>query len=235
MLVFILATAVALGPAMAEDLTVVSRVTPSKGSPVTSTQYITTDKVRTSDGRHDTIFDIQSGRMIHVDHKKKQYYETSMEELGAAMAEVEELLRSTPMLGQMLGQATEVKVRKGSGTGSYAGHSCQQVFMTLGEKMEFELCTAADLEVPMQYYDARKMVYAAMGPIASRFDKMFEEMKQLEGFALMVKIDTRVMGFDAGSVSEATEVRRGPIAPDAFEPPAGYKKKKSPYQQKKKK
>ena len=50
--------------------------------------------------------------------------------------------------------------------------------------------------------------------------------------ALVTKLDTKVMGIDLSSVSEATEVKRGPIPSGTFDPPAGYKKKKSPYQQK---
>ncbi len=228
----LLATLVGL-PAAAEDLTVVSTVTGGKGGPMTATQYMTADKVRTSDGRLDTIFDVASGRMIHVDHKKKTYWETSLEEMRAQFAEVEKMLDENPMMANMLGGATTVEVNKGSGSREIAGYACEQYLMTMGQKFKFEIWAAPGLKTPAQYYDARKMVYATMGPMASRFDKMFEEMKKIEGFPLYTKIDTGVMGMKIQSVSEATEVRKGPIPDGTFEPPAGYKKKKSPHEKKK--
>ena len=83
-------------PAAAEDLTIVSSVTTGKGAPVTATQYITADKLRTSDGRYDTITDIASGRMVHIDHKKKSYWETTLEEMRQQFAEIEKLLEDNP-------------------------------------------------------------------------------------------------------------------------------------------
>ncbi len=220
-------------PAGAEDLTIVSSVTTGKGAPVTATQYITTDKVRTSDGRLDTIFDVASGRMVHIDHKKKTYWETSLEEMRAQFAEVEKMLDENPMMASMLGTATTVDVQKGSGSREVAGFTCDQYLMSIGQKFQFELWAARGLKRPIQYYDAKKMVYATMGPMASRFDKLYEEMKEIDGFPLYTKIDTGVMGMNLKTVSEATEVRKGPIPADTFEPPAGYKKKKSPYGKKK--
>ena len=215
--------------AVAEDLTVVSQVTSNRGKPVTTTQYVATDKMRTSDGRNDTIMDVASGRIIQIDHKKKIYHETSLEEIRAHFAELERMLNDNPMMAAMIGGATQVDVREGTETREVAGYSCKQYFLTIG-KLEFEVFAAGDLKVPLEYYDAQKMVYAAMGPMASRFDKMYDELKEIEGFALYTRIDSRFIGMKIQSVSEATEVRKGPIPADVWEPPAGYKKKKSPYQ-----
>ncbi|MCP3963255.1 MAG: DUF4412 domain-containing protein [bacterium] len=220
-------------PAAAEDLTIVSQVTGGKGKPTTSTQYITTDKMRTGDGRNDTIMDLESGRIIQVDHKKKTYHETSLEEIRAHFAELERMLDENPMMAAMIGGATEVTVREGTETREVAGYTCNQYFLTIG-KLEFEVFAAGDLKVPIEYYDAQKMVYAAMGPMASRFDKMYDELKEIGGVTLYTKIDSRFIGMKIKNVSEATEVRKGPIPADTFEPPAGYKKKKSPYEEKKK-
>ena len=216
-------------PAAGEDLTIVSKVTGPKGTPPTSTQYIAAGKIRTSDGRNDTIFDIESGRMVHVDHQKKVYWETTLAEMQAQFAEVEKMMQDNPMMATMFGKVTEVAVEKGAGTGDYAGYSCQWYVMTLGEKMRMELCAAAGLEAPYSYYDARKMAYATMGPMASRFEKMWEEMKEVKGFPLATRMDFKVMGMNLDSTSEATEVSEGPIPDGSFEPPAGYKQKKSPF------
>jgi len=219
-------------PAAAEDLTIISTVTTGKGAPVTATQYLSADKVRTSDGRADTIFDLSSGRMVHIDLQKKEYWETSLAEIGQQFAEIEEMLDGNPMMAKMLGGAAQVEVRKGSETREIAGYVCDHYSMSVG-KLLFELWAARDLKAPAEYHDAQKMVYATMGPMASRFDKLYEEMKKIEGFPLATEMDSQLMGMKLHTTSEATEVRPGPIPAGTFDPPAGYKQKKSPFKQKK--
>ncbi|MEM7583052.1 MAG: DUF4412 domain-containing protein [Acidobacteriota bacterium] len=211
-------------PVTAEDLTIISTVTDGKGKSVPSTQYITQNKVRTSDGRYDTIMDLESERIIHIDNKKKTYEETTLEELRQHFAQLEENMGG--MMGAVFGGAGEVEVTKGTESRQVAGYECDHYLMTIGKKFQFDLWAARGLSAPYHYHDAKKMAYAAMGPMASRFDKLYEEMKEIDGFPLMTKVDTRVVGLKVQSTSEATEVRKGPIPADVFEPPAGYKKKK---------
>lgn len=214
----------------ADDLTVVSKVTPSKGSPATTTQYITADKIRTSDGQVDTIVDLASGKMVHIDHKKKRYYETTFEEMRAHFVELEEMVQSTPMMETMFGGAKEVEVQKTTESRTIAGYDCQRYLLSLGNNFKFDMWITTEVEFPIEYYDARKMIYATMGPMASRFDKMFEAMKKVGGLALASVVDSSIMGMKLRVETEATEVRKGPIGADVFAPPAKYKKKKSPFQ-----
>ncbi len=217
----------------AADLTIVSKVTAGKGEPMTTTQYLSSDKVRTSDGKFDTIMDAGTGRMIHIDHKKKTYYETSLAEMRAQFAELEKTFQDAPMLGKMLRRgAVEAQLEKGSGSRTIAGYPCSQYFLTVGKKTRMEMWATTNLKTPIEYYDARKMAYSAIGPAASRFDKLFEAMKKINGFPLYTALDSKMMGMNIKSVSEATEVRKGPIPAAVFEPPTGYKKKKSPYENK---
>lgn len=230
---FVSALALALViPAIAEDLTIVSNVTPPRGAPTTSTQYISADKVRVSDGVSDSIVDLGSGAIISIDHKKKKYFETSLEEIRAQFAEMEKMLADNPMLEQMLGDLTNIQVEKTTETRMVAGFSCTKVIMRLGAGFTFHLWITDQIQVPTDFYDARKMLHVAMGPMASNFDKMYEELKKIGGLALASEVDGSMMGMKIRSVSEATEVRKGPIPPGTFDPPAGYKKKKSPYKKK---
>ncbi len=231
----LVALTLALGaaPIAAEDLTIVSSVTTGKGAPTTATQYVAADKMRTSDGRMDTIFDVTSGRMVHVDHKKKTYWETTLQELRAQFEELEKALgEGNPVMAMIGGGATEVEVSKGSGSRTIAGYTCDQYLLTIGKKLRFEIWAARGLEVPPAYYDASKLAYAAMGPMGARFDKLYEEMKKIAGLPLASKLDSKFMGFKIRTSSEATEVRKGPIPAGTFDPPAGYKKTKSPYKKK---
>jgi hypothetical protein len=228
----LLAAALLLPGAAFADLTVVSKITPSKGKPSTSTQHVTATKVHTTDGRIATIMDLESGRIVQIDHKKKKYWESSLQEMQQYFAQLEEMLSSNPMMEQMLGKATEVDVRKGSETRTVAGYSCQQYFLTMGQKIEFEICAAPDLKPPANYHEVQKLLYATMGPMGARFEKMVEEMKEIDGYPVYQKTDSRIMGMDVGSVTEVTEVKEGPVPASVFEVPAGYKKTKSPFEQK---
>ena len=143
----VLLAGLAILPAAAEDLTIVSTVTSGKkGKTVTATQYLSADKLRSSDGTNDTITDLTSGRMIHVDHKKKEYWETTLAEMRQQFAEVEQMLADNPMMARMLGAATEVQVTKGTGTREVAGYLCDQYTMSIG-KIQKEM-----LVVPSHHY-----------------------------------------------------------------------------------
>ncbi len=218
------------GVGAAADLTIISTVTPAKGSPTTSTQYLTGDKMRFSDGQSDTIVDLSAGRMIQVDHKKKTYFETTFEEMRAYFAQLEEMIASTPMMESMVGKVSEVTVQETSETREIAGYSCRKYVLTMGEKFHEVVWVTSELEIPVEYYDARKMLYAMMGPVATRFERLLDKMRDIGGLTLATDLDAKIMGMDASSASEATEVRVGPIPADAFAPPAGYKKKKSPFE-----
>lgn len=215
--------------AAAEDLTVVTKVVPPKGQPTTSTQYFSSSKFRTSDGNIDTIVDLESGRIVSIEHKKKSYYETTFEEIRAFFDQLETMLESNPMLEKMFGKVASAQVRDTGEKRTIAGYECRKLVVTMGEKMSFEVWVTSQIKVPMEYYDAQKMLYATMGPMASRFEKMYDELKKIGGFTLATTIDSKVMGMQIHSESEAIEVKKGPLPADAFEVPAGYKKKKSPY------
>jgi len=227
----VLVSLVAVAPAaVAEDLTIVSKVTASKGPSGTSTQYISSTKLRTSDGQSDTIVDLESGKLVFVDHKKKRYSETTFEEMRAHFAELEKMLDSNPMLGKMLGEATAVNVQETSESQEIVGYSCKKYVLTMGKNLSFEIWATSDLEPPVEYYEAHKMLYALMGPIATRFEKMFDEMKKVGGVSLKTTIDSKFMGMGFTTTSEVVELRKGDLPADAFAIPAGYKKGKSPFE-----
>lgn len=217
--------------AAAEDITVVSKTTVNQGAPSTATQYIGADRIRSSDGEHDTIVEVGSGRFTVINHKKKEYYEFTRDEMLASMQRFEQQM-SGPM-GAMMekmmgGKIGEVTVTKGAAR-KVAGYDCTTHVFSLGENMRYETCATQALQLPPAYYDALKGPYTLMGPMAKRFDKIFEEMKKVKGFPVAMSSTVNVMGFKMNVTSEATEVRRGAIPATAFQLPAGYKKKDTPF------
>jgi hypothetical protein len=218
-------------PALAEDLTIVSTVK-AKERTGTSTQYLSTTKARTSNGDTDTIFDYSTGAMIMVDNRKQEYYETSAAELAAMFDRMRQMGANNPLGGLLGGKVSEVSVQKVEGARKIAGYDCDHYLLSMGDDMKFDIWSAPDLKAPMQYYDASKAPYAAMGPLGMRFEKMFEEMKKIKGFPLSTGINAKMMMIKLDTLVEATEVKKDPIPPTAFDPPAGYKKRDSPFKKK---
>ncbi len=215
-----------------DGLTITSRVTAAMGGASTSTQYITSDKMRMSDGQSDMIVDLKAGKMIEIDHKKKKYSEITFEEMRQHFEKMEAMIASTPMMEKMIGgKLSEVDVKKTSETREILGHDCTKYVLSMGGSFTETLWVTPEIEMPIEYFDASKMLYASMGPMAARFEKMLEAVKEIDGFPLATEVNIKVMGKDASSSSEVTEIKEGPIAADTFAVPAGYKKKKSPYEE----
>jgi predicted nucleic-acid-binding Zn-ribbon protein len=217
----------------ADELTVVSRVTVNQGAPTTSTQYIGAQKIRSSDGEHDTIVDVAAGRFTVINHRKKEYTEFTREDMAAAMQKFEQQM-SGPMAGMfekmMGGKVGEVAVKKGASR-KVAGYDCTDYTYTLGENMKYEVCSTQALQLPDQlyYYDALKGPYSMMGPMGKRFEKLFDEMKKIKGFPIAMSSTVNMMAFKMQINSEATEVKKGAIPASAFVVPAGYTKKDMPF------
>jgi hypothetical protein len=226
-LVLSMAAALTL-PLVAEDLTVVSKVTTGDRSG-TSTQYMTSTKSRTTDGQADTIMDYPTGKMTVIDHKKKTYWEATIEEMTAYMDRLQKDMQGNPMLEKMFGGPDEVSVEKGKGSRKVAGYDCDEYTMRMGDSFVFDLCAARGLQPPPQYYEGRKLSSASMGPMGRRFGKMFEEMKKIKGYPLALDMDTNMGMAKMKTSSEAIEVKKGAIPASTFEIPAGYEKKPSPF------
>jgi hypothetical protein len=225
----------AAAPAVfAEDMTIVSSVTVGKGAPAVATQYISEGRIRTSNTETDTIFEAATGRVVVINHRKKEYFEFTREQMAAAMKQLEaQMQQAGPLMEKMMGGAMgEVTVRKTGTSRKLAGYACDEYSVSMGENLRYDICAAPALQPPAPYYDALKSPFAAMGPIARRFEKTFEEMKKIKVFPLAMNSSVKVMMVTSEMKSEATEVKKGPIPDSAFAIPAGYKKKDSPFNKK---
>jgi hypothetical protein len=235
------AAAVVAMPAFAADLTIVYKATTAEGSG-TSTAYYSSERMRTGDGNVDTIIEYGPGRIISIDHKKKEYSETTLAEMDAAMArmqqassQMEQQMASMPpamrerMAQMMGGGAAAVTVTKG-GMRKVAGYDCQEYTITAGSLMATRLCSTTAVAPPPASVDYRK--YASLSsmannPMFKNLGKAFEEMRKIQGFPLAESTTIKAMGRSTVTSKEALEVKRGPIPASAFDLTAiapGYKK-----------
>ncbi len=243
-----LASVLAL-PAGAEDLTIVYKVM-TGDKPGVATTYIGAGGFKQADGDTESIFDTKSGSLTMVDTKKKQYWQTTAEEMQAAMdkmsaqmRQMEEQMKNMPpalrekMLGAMGAVAGSVEVARGGAPRSVAGYSCQPWILTMGADPErapirTETCNTKEIVFPVQAWEARKAMLGGLGagnPMGQQFQKLFEEMKKIEGFAVSETTTIRLLGKAQTTTREVTEVRKGAIPDSVFAAPAGYKKVESPF------
>jgi hypothetical protein len=236
-------------PVLAEDLTIVYKTT-GPGGPGTSTTYYSSEKMRTGDAERDTIIEYGTGRIVTIDHKKKEYSEITAAEMEAAMkamqAKMQEAnaqMQNMPpavrekMEQMMGGGATAVTVTKGA-TRKVAGYDCQDYDVKVGTLMTMDLCASTAVAPPAPNVDPSK--YASMvGPAAALasnpmfkgFAKLADEMKKIQGFTLAETSKMSMMGRSFDSSKEATEVKKGAVAASAFDVASiakGYKRVEHP-------
>ena len=240
-------------PAIAEDLTIVSKVTRDGGPAENSTSYIGSDHLRLSqpDG-NEVIFDLKAGQMSVLDGKKKTYYVVTKQDMDALAAKVQEQMNSPEVkqaqeqmknlppdvqkrMEGMMGGMFTVDAQKTGTTRTIAGYKCDDWKVTIGQLSTSEQCLTNELKFPPQvwemyksYADSMKSMMSAFGPMAKGMDAMQEQFKKMKGFPLVNNTTTNVMGRKCVGTSEVTAVKQGPIAASAWDIPSGYTKVDNP-------
>jgi cell pole-organizing protein PopZ len=240
------AAALVAAPAVAADLTIVYKTT-GAGGPGTATSYFSPEKMRVSDAERDTIVEYGPGRIVSIDHKKKEYSEVTLAELEAAMKAAADRMQqmnaqmaSMPpavrekMQGMMGGGS--VAVTKGA-TRKVAGYDCTDYDVVMGGMVEMHLCatTAIAPPVPAVGGDFSRFKGFAGSATALAMNPMFkgviDEMKKVQGFTIAESSAVKMMGRSTATSKEATEVKTSPIPAEAFDVAAltkGYKKVENP-------
>jgi hypothetical protein len=249
----VLALALAL-PALADDLTIVSRVSRGDEPPTTATSYLTADRLRITqpDGR-EFMADMKSGDITMVDGRKKQYSvitKQDLEQLKARMQQqmnspemqkAQEQMKNLPpevqkrMQGAMGGIMSSITVQKTGTTRKVAGYTCENWTVSFGQLSRTEQCMSTELPLPAQAWDSYRDFYrdmmgmmGAAGPMAKSLSDMREKMKDMKGFPMAVTTTTSMMGKPSTTTTEVTEVKRGPIPASVWQVPAGYTKVDNP-------
>ncbi len=242
----------AVVPAAAQDLTIISKVTIDGRPAEPRSSYLSRDHVRMSQGDgKESILDFQTAHMTILDSKTRTYYVITKQDMDAMTARVKEQLNSPEMKRaqeQMKSLSAEdrkkmdamsamftLDVQKTGTTRRIAGYTCENWKITFGEMSKTEECLTNELQFPVQawdmyktYAESMKSLMAAMGPMAKNMAAMQEKFKGMRGIPLATTTAINVMGHSTTTVSEVTEVRRGPIPASAWEIPAGYTKVDNP-------
>jgi hypothetical protein len=242
------------GPAAADDLTILSKVTRGEEPPTTATSYLTSDHVRVIQGEgREMIADLKTGDVTMVDGRKKQYFVVTRQDMDQLKARIQqqanspemqraqEQMKNLPpevqkkMQAAMGGLVGSVIVQKTGATRKIAGYTCENWTVALGQISKTEQCLSTELPLPVQAWDTYRdfansmmSMMSAMGPLAKGFSEMREKMKDMKGYPLAVTTTTTMMGRPTITTTEVVEVKRGPVPASAWQVPAGYTKVDNP-------
>lgn len=220
----------------AEDLTIIFRMS-GPGGDQTATHYYAAGRARLDQGDDGAIVDFALGRMANISNRTRQYSETTFAEIEQAMnsmsAEMEKAMEGIPegLRHKMMGDALkEVTVTKGA-TRTIAGVSCQNYAVTLGEKSQMQTCLTTSITPPFDPKNFKNLALATspIGPGNSGINKLVQKLREIEGFSLASSTSLSLFGQRIETVTEATEIRRGPIDRARFDLPQGFKKVDSPF------
>ena len=229
---FLVAAAI---PLAAEDLTIVAKHSRGEDPPSITTSYITDSKIRMASGEgNESIVDLATGTITILDNKKKEYSILTKQDLEAAaqsMKDMESRMQNLPpeirekMAGAMGSVAQGITVEKGQGSRTIAGFNCDNWVVTLGPNSRQEHCITTQLQFPPAAFDGMKAFADSMrvGPMRN-MSAVWDKFKDMRGYPLATKFTMTMMGRTIVTNTEVTEVKRGPVAPSAFEVPADYKK-----------
>ena len=246
----VLATALS---AAAQEVTITSKMTKDGGAPEVSKSYVSPERFRMSQpGGRDMLFDFKSGDMTVIEPDKKEYYVMTQKDMDDMIAFMNEQMNSPEMkqaqeqmknlppdvqkrMQAMMGGALKTDVHPTGETRTIAGYKCEVWSVEIGEMTHTEQCMTTAVKFPQQawdrfrkYVDQLQAMRGAMGPMASGFAKMQEEMAKMKGFPLQTTTTTTIMGHKSRSTSEVTNVSYGAIPASAGAIPAGYKQVENP-------
>lgn len=223
-------------PPSPEGVTIVFRVSGPDWEK-TATHYYTATKVRFDQGDAATVVDFATGRIVNILVAKKQYSETTFEEIEQAMtslsAQMEKAMAGIPegLRKKMMGDAAlDVTLTRGE-VRTVASVSCQTYVVALDEKTRMETCATLDFDLPFDRAHLRNLALVT-APIAkghSGLNKMVGRLREISGLPLASSMRLSLMGRKIETSTEATEIRRGPVDAAYFEIPQDFQKIDSPF------
>ena len=238
----LIVSAIASGDARAqptpslEGVTIVFRISGPDWEK-TATHYYTASKVRFDQGDVATVVDLATGRIVNVLMARKQYSETTFEEIEQAMtsvsAQMEKAMAGIPegLRKKMMGDAArDVALTKGE-VRTVASVPCRNYTVTLGEKTRMETCAALNFDLPFDRTHLRTLALVT-APIAkghTGLNRMVEKLREISGLSLASSMSLSLMGRKIETSTEATQIRRGPIDGAHFEIPHDFEKIDSPF------
>lgn len=241
-LTILAATGSASMTCMADDMTVISKVSTNGQPGGTQTSYIASAHIRSSDSKgNDVIIDLKNGTMTNIDTKKKTYFIVTKQDMMAMQAAMAARMNDPKMKqamammqGMTSSMASDTEVKKTGVTRKVAGYACEEWLINMGGMVSMTECVTNDLHYPVQSWAALADFQESMrksmsfGPSAKAGADYAEKMKSIKGFPV-----ASTSTVDAGitkitTATEVTDVSRTPIPASTWDVPTGFAKVENP-------
>jgi hypothetical protein len=227
---------------MADDMTVISKVSTNGQPGGTQTSYISSDHIRHSESKgNDVIIDLKNGTMTNIDTIKKTYFimtKQDMEAMQAAMAarmnDPKMKQAMAMMQGMSSSMASDTEVKKTGVTRKVVGYACEEWLISMGGMVNMTECVTNDLKYPVQSWAALADFQESMrksmsfGPSAKSGADYAEKMKSIKGFPVASTTTVDVGITKTPTATEVTDVSRTPIPASTWDVPAGFTKIENP-------
>jgi hypothetical protein len=226
--------------ALADDITMTSKVTLADGTTSTAVSYLSKDRVRMAHGNgKESMIEAATGQMTSIDTKKKTYYVTTREELERIIAMMQTSMNSPEMKRAQAGKSADsdadmfdFNVKKTGASRKIAGLNCEVWNVSVGQVSNTEECMTNDLAFPPQIWEMYRKYAAQMSSglasMAASGAKMQAKMREIKGYPLSTRTTLDIMGHKTVVGTEVTDIRHGSIPSSAWAIPAGYTKVDNP-------
>lgn len=220
----LLASSAFAGP----DLAITTKSTGGPQGETTSTATYSAKAVRTVDGNRETLVDLGTGKIVTIDHAKKEYYERTFDEIESMRKKVEEdiaaMTAQMPMAGAMGGGAapsvskpTDQKVN---------GIACQETKIE-SEIVASAVCVSQDVKLPVDAAAQKRLQLLRpqmrlMGPMAGALEAVAKV--SATGFVVREVTTINMMGNVRETSREVTKIEEVAPVDVKVEAPVGYKK-----------
>jgi hypothetical protein len=227
---------------MADDMTVISKVSTNGQPGGTQTSYISSGHIRHSESKgNDVIIDLKNGTITNIDTMKKTYFIMTKQDMEAMQAALAARMNDPKMKqamammqGMSSSMAADTEVKKTGVTRKVAGYACEEWLISMGGMLNMTECVTNDLKYSVQSWAALADFQESMrksmsfGPSAKAGADYAEKMKIIKGFPV-----ASTSTVDAGitkitTATEVTDVSRTPIPDSTWDVPAGFTKVENP-------
>jgi hypothetical protein len=193
----------------------------------TQTRYISSNAMKNvSSSGLDSIIQFSEGKIITIDNSKKTYSEITFQQMNDLLAkmtatqESEENAEAMAAMRGLMGQLSDsITVTKAGPGENIAGYATEKYL--IAGMLNMEIQAAPALKMPTLYYDAMKM--QAAKNLMFDMNKIYDEMKKIEGTPLKTVITMKMMNMEMKTTTLVTSVEKTPIPASVFQVPAGYK------------
>lgn len=174
-------------------------------------------------GSSGVLYEAATGEFTVINHTKKEYSKFSMSLLTSDEHNDNPDVAQMKQMAQMMTQGMTVTVTPSDSTKKVGDWNTKLYIVDVTMKMmpmKQKLWITDEIDIDFEMY---RSISNAMMSLMPGFEKIFEEMKKINGVAVLMEQTISVMGVDIGSSTEIIEYKKQDAPAGTYEIPDGFK------------